>query len=180
MPRFPIPLVFAASLCATTVFAQNPIRTPPTPMAHSVTASDKSTLAGKWTYRSYHNSADQVGSDATKALSLIFGEGVFTLETPRATMITGTFDMGGGFVLDLQGIVKPATEEAPFTVHMFGNGRAGTPTEGWQYDYHGSLAYTWPNGIDQVPSLVGSVIRAKPHGAARAGYVASFIAVRQP
>jgi len=42
------------------------------------------------------------------------------------------------------------------------------------------LAHTWPNGIDQVPALVGSVIRAKPHNGSPAGVVASFIAVKQP
>jgi hypothetical protein len=36
------------------------------------------------------------------------------------------------------------------------------------------------NGVNQVPALVGSVIRAEPHGSAPAGYVASFIAVKQP
>ena len=52
--------------------------------------------------------------------------------------------------------------------------------DGWEYDYHGHLAHQWPNGVNQVPALVGTVIRAKPHGAAPAGYVASFVAVRQP
>jgi len=34
--------------------------------------------------------------------------------------------------------------------------------------------------VDQVPALVGTVIRAKPHNGEAAGYVASFIAVKQP
>ena len=39
----------------------------------------------------------------------------------------------------------------------------------------------WPNGVDQRAAIVGSVIRTVPHnnGQARAGYVASFIAVKQ-
>jgi hypothetical protein len=39
----------------------------------------------------------------------------------------------------------------------------------------------WPNGVDQRPAIVGSVIRMVPHsnGQARAGYIASFIAVMQ-
>ena len=37
-----------------------------------------------------------------------------------------------------------------------------------------------PNGVNQVLALVGTVIRAKPHGGAPAGYVASFIAVKRP
>jgi hypothetical protein len=36
------------------------------------------------------------------------------------------------------------------------------------------------NGINQIPALVGNVIRAKPHNGAPAGYVATFIAVKQP
>jgi hypothetical protein len=31
-----------------------------------------------------------------------------------------------------------------------------------------------------VPALVGTVIRAKPHGTSPAGYVASFVAVKRP
>ena len=44
---------------------------------------------------------------------------------------------------------------------------------------HGGLGHGG-NWGHQVPALVGSVIRAKPHGSAPAGYVASFIAVKQP
>jgi hypothetical protein len=79
----------------------------------------------------------------TRHLHLIFGEGVFTFETLSRQSLTGTLDMGGGYVLDLTG----------------------------------SVAHHWPDGVDQVAALVGSVIRAKPHGSAPAGHVASFIAV---
>jgi len=39
----------------------------------------------------------------------------------------------------------------------------------------------WPEGVDQRQTLVGSVIRAKPHDgeSSPAVYVASFIAVKQ-
>jgi hypothetical protein len=90
----------------------------------------------------------------------------------------GAIDWPGGG-LDLQGIVRPDATGAP-VVEIVGTGRRGTGTEGWEYDYHGQLAYQWPNGVNQVPALVGSVIRAKPHDGAPAGYVASFIAVKQP
>lgn len=143
-------------------------------------ATDASVLAGKWTYRSFNNTTQLVADDAAKALALIFGEGVFTFEIPSSTVLLGVFDMGGGYVLDLKGVVRPATKDSPLIVEIVGTGRANTPTEGWQYDYHASPAYHWPNGINQALSLVGSVIRAKPHGRAQAGYVASFIAVKQP
>ena len=37
-----------------------------------------------------------------------------------------------------------------------------------------------PNGVNQAPALVGTVIRAKPMTANSAGVVASLIAVKQP
>ena len=51
----------------------------------------------------------------------------------------------------------------------------------WVYDYVGYLVPIWPNGVDKRAAIVGSVIRTVPHnnGQARAGYVASFIAVKQ-
>ncbi|HEV2955487.1 MAG TPA: hypothetical protein VGX95_05175 [Xanthobacteraceae bacterium] len=135
-------------------------------------------LAGKWTYRSYRNSSDLVGDDPDKAARLIFGEGVFTLATPSTTTVRGNLDMGGGYVLDLNGTVMPAGA-APLTVSMVGTGRTGTPTAGWEYDYFAFLAHQWPNGVGQIPALVGTVIRAKPHNGAPAGVTASFIAVKQ-
>jgi len=42
----------------------------------------------------------------------------------------------------------------------------------------------WPNGIDQVPAIVGTIVRTIPHssgsgGVAPAGVVAQWIAVKQ-
>jgi hypothetical protein len=136
-------------------------------------------LDGKWTYRSFHNNPDLIGDDTQKALDLYFAEAVFTFEIPSPTTLTGTIDWGSGG-LDLQGTITPASAGAPLAVAIVGTGRPKSPTAGWEYDYHGYLAYQWPNGVKQVPALVGSVIRAKPHGSAPAGYVASFIAVKQP
>jgi hypothetical protein len=135
-------------------------------------------LAGKWTYRSYINSTDLV-SDGDGALALIFGQGVFTFVTPSSTTVQGTLDMGSGLVLDLQGTVEAGGGNAPATIAIVGTGRAGTPTDGWEYDYRCYPGFQWPNGVNQVPSLVGTVIRAKPHNGAPAGVVASFIAVKQ-
>jgi hypothetical protein len=138
-------------------------------------------FAGKWTYRSYHNRPEViVDDDKDAALKLIFGEGVMTFEDAELGVLKGVFDMGGGFFLDLQGSVKQESNVSPVVISITGKGRAGTPTDGWQYDYVGYLAWTWPNGINQIPSVVGTVIRTKPHGSAPAGYVASFIANKQP
>jgi hypothetical protein len=126
-------------------------------------------LAGTWAYSSYLNTADQP----------VFGAGLFTFQTPTDTTLTGTLDMGGGLVLDLQGTIQPATGQGPLTANVRGFGRAGTGTDGWEYDYYAFLGYQWPNGVDQVQSLVGTVLRAKPHNGNPAGVTASFIAVRQ-
>jgi hypothetical protein len=157
-------------------------------------------LPGKWTYRSYRNRADIIvgadpdpavkaldpiygqgnaatASSALKALGLVFGEGVMTFDQPSGNYITGTFDMGGGFVLDLKGTMQ-MTPAGDIAVELFGTGRPGTPTDNWEYDYKATTTPKWPKGVDQIPCLVGTVIRAKPHGTAQAGYVASFIAIK--
>lgn len=167
----------------------------------AATTTWNTSLPGKWTYRSYLNRADiMVGADpgptvqaldpiygqgnaatasqALKALNLVFGEGVMTFDQPSGNNVTGTFDMGGGFVLDLKGTMQ-TTPAGDIAVELFGTGRPSTPTDGWEYDYRATTTPKWPNGIDQVPCLVGTVIRAKPHGTAKAGVVASFIAIKQ-
>jgi hypothetical protein len=139
-------------------------------------------LNGKWVYRRYLNRPDIMvgsGSDAAAtALSLLFGEGIMTLRFTPPNKVTGTFDMGGGYVLDLSGTVVVAGGHT--SISMVGPGRAGTPTAGWEYDYNGVLTKRWPKGVDQIPVIVGSVFRAKPHGSSPAGMVASFIAVKKP
>jgi hypothetical protein len=166
-------LALAISLSTTFVLAQQP---PPAP--------DSPGLAGKWTYRSFHNNPQPVADDdpniaARKALALIFAEAVFTFEIPSSTTLKGAIDWPGGG-LDLQGTIRPGVAGGASTIEIVGTGRAGTGTAGWQYDYHGQLAHRWPNGVNQVPALVGTVIRAKHHNGAPAGYVASFIAVKRP
>jgi len=131
--------------------------------------ANATSLAGTWNYRSYLNTADQ----------RVFGAGLFTFQTPTGTTLSGTFDMGNDLVLDLEGTIRPATDQDPLTAEIRGFGRPGTGTDGWEYDYHAFLGFQWPNGVDQVQSLVGTVIRAKPHDGGPAGVTASFVAVRQ-
>ena len=133
-------------------------------------------LAGKWTYRSFFNDPAMVGDDPQKALDLIFAEATFTFEI-SGTQLEGIIDWGSGG-LDLKGTVSTAD---PVTVQIVGMGRPGTDTEGWRYDYNGTLAHEWPNAVEQVPAVVGTVIRVNAHGkGAPAGVTASFIAVKQP
>ena len=130
--------------------------------------ADAISLAGTWAYRSYLNEADQ----------RVFGGGIMTFQTPTPTTLTGTLVMTPTLVLDLEGTIVPATSNAPLTFEIRGFGRDGSDTKGWEYDYHASLAFHWPEGVDQVQSLVGSVLRAKPHNGSPAGVTASFISVR--
>ena len=81
-------------------------------------------LTGKWTYRSYRNDPALVGDDSQKALALIFGEGVFDLETAPGHALTGTFDMGGDYVLDVSGTALPGPDGQTI-VRLSGIGRAG-------------------------------------------------------
>jgi len=125
-------------------------------------------IAGTWAYRSYQNTEEQP----------VFGAGLFTFTTPSPHTLKGTLDMGSDLVLDLEGTISSGKDNAPLTVHIIGNGRPYTKTDGWEYDYHGVLGYKWPHGIDQVTSLVGTILRAKPHNDRPAGVTASFIAVK--
>ncbi len=126
-------------------------------------------LIGKWTYRSFLN----VDTDPTPFENILFGEG--TLEFTDAPMqnIAGTIG-GEGWSLTLSGSM---TYGNPMTANFQGKGNVGG--QPWIYAYIAYLVNTWPNGVDQVPALVGSVIRVIPHGGAPAGFVASFYAVRQ-
>jgi hypothetical protein len=136
-------------------------------------------LAGKWTYRSYRNDPALVGDDAVAALATIFGEGVFDFEETGPHAFTGGLGMGAGYALTLTGEWHGDGDRAQFAI--VGLGIDGTATAGWRYDYNGGWGYRWPDGIDQVPSLLGTVVRVNPHGPnAPAGVTASFVAVRQP
>jgi hypothetical protein len=144
---------------------------------------DVSTLAGAWTYRSFVNDPTKccddpsAKKDAQNLFNLLFAEATFTFQLPSPTTLTGAIDWDGGG-LDLQGTVT-AGDGQP-AVKIVGTGRPKTSTENWEYDYEARLAFRWPNGVNQVPALVGSVFRAKPHDGNPAGLVASFIAVKQP
>jgi hypothetical protein len=165
------------------------------------TANTDASIAGKWTYRSYRNRADiivnadaepavknlsgiygqevETANSALKALSLVFGEGIMTFDPPSGNAISGNLDMGGGYVLDLKGTIQPSAGTDVLVLEIFGTGRAGTPTENWEYDYKAFTTPKWPNGINQIPAFVGTVIRAKPHGSSPAGVVASFVSIKQ-
>jgi hypothetical protein len=175
-------IALAAAISVMTSFAWGESTLSSAPVPALASASGGETLAGKWTYRSFHNNPAPITDDpktaADKALALIFAEAVFTFEIPTSATLKGAIDWPGGG-LDLQGTLRTDTAGGAPIVEIVGTGRPGTDTAGWEYDYRGQLAYQWSNGVNQVPALVGTVVRAKPHNGAPAGYVASFIAVKR-
>ena len=129
---------------------------------------------GNWSYRSLINNPDL----ATPFNDLRFGMGNLVLEEPAAGLVGGTLG-GTGWSLNLDGTVTTGdlTTGEPTKVRFQGRGEIGG--ELWVYDYLGFLAPDWPNAIDQVDAIVGTIIRTEPHGTAPAGFVASWYAVRQ-
>ena len=139
-------------------------------------------LSGLWTYRSFNPAYVTGDQTDQRERELIFADGfVFNFQTPTSTTLERTFGSpGGGFPLDLNGTVRPGVGGEPLSFDIVGTGRTGTETAGWEYRYDGHLTRNWSNAAaDQRPFLVGSVIRAKPHGDRPAGSVYSFIAVKQ-
>ena len=85
---------------------------------------------------------------------------------------------GPGWSLELKGARSYGDP-----MHARFQGTGTVDDEPWVYDYTGWLIPAWPNGVGQVPAIVGSVIRTIPHSAgpgktAPAGEVASVYAVR--
>jgi hypothetical protein len=131
-------------------------------------------LVGKWTYRSFLNNADL----STQFNDLEFGRGTITILEAPMGVFQGTIG-GPGWSLDLNGSINYGD---PYSVRFQGKGVIGG--EEWIYDYTGYVVKPWPNGVNQVPAIVGSVIRTIPHssgagGTSPAGVVCSFIAVWQ-
>ena len=129
-----------------------------------------SPFVGTWSYRSFHNDPDL----SVPFNDLKFGAGTLELAQPSFDTLTGSLG-GSGWNLDLQGWVSYGT---PPTIRFQGKGKIGG--EEWVYDYMGFLSPHWPNGDGQWPAIVGTIVRTVPHsnGQAKAGYVASWIAVQ--
>jgi hypothetical protein len=140
-------------------------------------------LSGLWTYRSFLNDPKRLYATAPPTVpELILQEALVKLETPTSTTLQGGIEWlsgGGDFLLDLRGWIQPGVGDEPSPFGMVGTGRPGTNTEGREYYYEGHLTRNWPNGINQVPALVGSLIRGKPNPESP-GRSLPFIAVMQP
>ena len=128
---------------------------------------------GNWTYRSFMNHPDP---------TLNFNDLYFALATLELTESKDTSVLEGRLIftdeinfMSLKGSIHYGY---PYMIRLQGVG--ATPNiMNYTYDYLGFLTPAWPHGINQRPSIVGSVIRTLPHDIRPAGEVASFIAVKR-
>jgi hypothetical protein len=131
-------------------------------------------FVGSWIYRSLLND-----SDISKPFNdLRLAAATITIQEAAFNVLKG--EIGGeGWSLALQGSREYGT---PMRARFQGNGIIGG--ERWIYDYDGYLVPHWPDGVDQRPAIVGSLIRTVPHSGGSpgtvspAGVVFSFYAVR--
>jgi hypothetical protein len=139
---------------------------------------DHQDLTGYYTYRSFLNRQEPVDDFN----DIRFGEGELFLYVARDGAIRGTLAFPADPLADTKDFMDVSgrvTGWSPPTVELEGVGRAGTGIESFNYKYQGSLAPTYPDAVRQRPAFVGTVLRAKPHGAAPAGFTASFVAVKR-
>jgi len=129
--------------------------------------------SGLWTYRSFVNNPDL----STNFKDLEFARANLLIETSETGKLTGKI-YDTGWELTLSGSIQLGN---PATLWFQGSGVVGGAH--WVYDYLCYAVPYMPNGVNQVPALVGSITRAIPHpnssgGTNPAGVVASFYAVQ--
>jgi len=136
-------------------------------------------FVGSWSYRSLLNDPDL----STSFNDLQFGLGTIVIEEAPMQLLKGTIG-GSGWSLTLKG-----AREYGNPMHVRFQGKGVVNGEEWIYDYDGYLVPAWPNGVQQVPAMVGSIVRTVPHSGSPpkgggpapvhpAGVVASWYAVR--
>lgn len=132
----------------------------------------EASFVGVWTYRSFLSNPD-INVDFDK---LEFARATLQIDKAAFGVLRGKLSFGDDY-LALKGNISYGSS---FAARFQGKG-ATKATEGWVYDYQGYLVPMWPDGDAQRPAIVGSVIRTVAHseGKAKAGVVASFIAVKQ-
>ena len=146
-------------------------------------------LAGTWILRNF-NPTFVIVNETPEEAAFTAGALDLTLSaTPDPSSLGGTIGWPGDpprdppGVLDVDGQIDLIHGVGNEIFYLTATGRSGTPTAGWQYDYHGRPGRNWAlrdgGRVDRHPTLVGRAIRVKPHGESRAGEVLSFIAVKQ-
>ncbi|TIX69347.1 MAG: hypothetical protein E5V30_17815 [Mesorhizobium sp.] len=130
-----------------------------------------SAFVGTWTYRSFVSIPDL----NTPFQDLEFGRADLVIQEPQPGVVGGTIG-GSGWSLSLRGTTVTGN---PDTIRFQGSGPIGG--ENWVYDYLGYLVPQWPNGVNQRPAIVGTIVRTMPHsnGQAPAGDVAQWVAVKR-
>lgn len=133
-------------------------------------------LTGTWTYRSFLSNTD-INADFD---SLEFGRGNIEIVPAAMQKLDGRI-YGPGWQLELSGSINYGD---PFSLRFQGKGVVGGAE--WIYNYLGYLVPDWINGEQQVPAIIGSIVRVIPHptgangkSTAPAGVVAQWIAVKQ-
>ena len=135
-------------------------------------------ITGTYTYRSFINNPDVVGDFS----QLAFAEAEITLFAGLDGSISGILawptnaDDTKRDAMDLTGEI---VDREPLLIRLEGIGRKGSAIETFDYKYELTLAREWPETTSPRICLVGSVIRAKDHGTAKAGVTASVIAVKR-
>lgn len=139
-----------------------------------IESSHLGSLTGKWTYRSFLNDPDL----STEFNALEFGRGTITIYQAPMGVLKGSIG-GPGWSLNLRGSINYGD---PYSLRFQGKGVVGG--EQWIYDYIAYAIKPWPDGVNQVPAMTGSIVRTIPHssgtgGTAPAGVVCSWFAVLQ-
>lgn len=141
-------------------------------------------FVGKWTYRSFYNDPDlfleqpDTGDVRKQLYALVLGHGTITILDAPMPQLQGTIG-GDDWSLTLAG---SRSYGSPMEVRFQGTGIIGGAR--WIYAYVGYLVPQWPEGVDQRPAIVGSIVRVINHpsssgGISPAGVVGSWFAVRQ-
>lgn len=131
--------------------------------------------SGTWTYRSLLNNPDLT----VDFNALEFGRGNLQIIISEGGILSGKI-YDTGWKLTLKGSIQYGS---PVTLWFEGTGIVSGSL--WKYDYLCYVVPHIPNGVNQVPALVGSVTRAIAHpdgqgGTSPAGVVCSFYGVLQP
>ncbi|WP_414588465.1 hypothetical protein [Scytonema sp. PCC 10023] len=130
-------------------------------------------FVGTWTYRSFHNKPEEI-SDFN---DIRLWQATLTLYEDGLNLLKGQI-AAGEYTLNIYGAMT--FEDGTPTIRLRAEGIKETATAGWVYNYSGILVPNWPDGDNQRPTIVGTVIRTLPHEPERlAGQTYSFIAVNQ-
>ena len=141
--------------------------------------ADLSIVRGYYTYRSFLN-ADQPVDDFNK---IKFAEAEVFLRVGDDGALSGTLAFPAQPASDRQEFMDlsgTVVSWEPLRVRFIGRGRPGSSIADYEYEYDGTLLFSWPSATPpQRVALSGTVLRAKDHGSAKAGATASFVAVKR-